>query len=84
MASPKARVEGAVKKIKKHMLQLEKIIQSLVKKSSSVKQQRHEVGHVFVYFCVISGHKKQQKQKTNCGCSKRLDLCNSWWVGDVC
>ena len=33
---------GAVKYIHKHMLQFKKIIQSLVKKSSSVKQQRHE------------------------------------------
>ena len=30
-------VEGAVKKIKKHMLQFKEIIQSLVKKTSSVK-----------------------------------------------
>ena len=22
-----------------------------------------KIGHVFVYFCVISGHKNQQKQK---------------------
>ena len=56
-----------------------------LKKTSPWSRSHHQssnkgmkIGHVFVYFCVMSGDKNQQKQK-NVGVrsSKRLDLCNS-------
>ena len=76
---------GRSQKINKHMLQFKKIYNPVLGQEVIISQatKAWKLGMCLCTFVSFLGT-RTSKSKKNCGCSKRLDLCNSWWVGDVC
>ena len=76
---------GRSQKINKHMLQFQKIYNPVLGQEVIISQatKAWKLGMCLYTFVSFLGT-RTSKSKKNCGCSKRVSLCNSWWVGDVC